>query len=311
MKDRPAGVSDEQLAAAVAAGWGLDVRAVRYRPVGFGSYHWAVDAGRPLFVTVDAFRDDPVAGLRRLRRAFDTALALRRDAGLEFVVAPLPAGTGETVLPLGARHSVAVFPQVSGEAGEFGRHRDEDAPAVLELLVRLHAATVHAPRTELVLPGRDRLDGALRTVDRPWTGGPYTEPLRALLARRAGRIGALLSEFDHLVEQVRGGTGGWVVTHGEPHPGNVVRGPDGPRLIDWDTVQLAPPERDLWLLDRPDLHAEYTRRTGRPVSAAALALYRLWWELADVAGYVTELCREHETTADTTAAWTYLNRYLA
>jgi spectinomycin phosphotransferase len=134
--------------------------------------------------------------------------------------------------------------------------------------------------------------------------------MRALLARRAGRIGDLLGEFDRLVEQVRGGAGGWVVTHGEPHPGNVLWGPGGPRLIDWDTVQLAPPERDLWLLDRPDLHAEYTRRTGRPVSAAALALYRLWWDLADIAAYVTELRREHEATEDTAASWTYLNRAL-
>lgn len=308
MKDRPAGVSDGQVAAAVAGGWGLDVRSVAYRPVGFGSYHWAVDAGRPLFVTVDACHDDPAAGLGRLRRAFDTALALHRDAGLEFVVAPLPAGTGQTVLPLGARHSVAVFPQVAGVAGEFGAHRDEDAPAVLELLVRLHAARVDAPRAALVLPGREHLRDALGAVDRPWTGGPYTEPLRALLAERAGRIRTLLGEFDRLVEEVPGND--WVVTHGEPHPGNVLHGPDGPRLIDWDTVRLAPPERDLWLL--PDaLHAEYTRRTGRPVSAAALALYRLWWELADIAVYVTDLRRAHESTEDTAASWTYLNRYLA
>lgn len=303
-------MSDGQLAAAVADGWGLDVRSVAYRPVGFGSYHWAVDAGRPLFVTVDAFHDDPAAGLRRLGRAFDTALALYRDAGLGFVVAPLPARTGATVLPLGDRHSVAVFPQVPGEAGEFGAHRDEDAPAVLELLIRLHAAAVDAPRTELVLPGRDQLQGALDTVGQGWTGGPYTEPTRALLNRRADRVRGLLREFDRLVEQVRD-TGGWVVTHGEPHPGNVLHGPGGPRLIDWDTVRLAPPERDLWLLADADLHAEYTRRTGRPVSAAGLELYRRWWDLADIAVYVSELRRGHEVSADTTASWTYLNRYLA
>ncbi|WP_207232468.1 hypothetical protein [Micromonospora kangleipakensis] len=36
--------------------------------------------------------------------------------------------------------------------------------------------------------------------------------------------------------------------HGEPHPGNPDPGTLGLRLIDRDTVQIAPPERDLWML---------------------------------------------------------------
>ena len=39
-----------------------------------------------------------------------------------------------------------------------------------------------------------------------------------------------------------------VVTHGEPHAGNVMRRSDGRHLlVDWDTVAVAPPERDLWM----------------------------------------------------------------
>jgi len=168
----------------------------------------------------------------------------------------------------------------------------------------------------LVLGPWPRAEAVLRVAEEEWEGigrghGHLgARRLRLSLSGRsgAGRIRELLGEFDRLVGEVPGND--QVVTHGEPHPGNVLRGPAGPRLIDWDTVQLAPPERDLWLL--PDaLHAEYTRRTGRPVSAAALALYRLRWQLADIAVYVDELRRARETTEDTTAAWTYLNRYLA
>jgi spectinomycin phosphotransferase len=39
-----------------------------------------------------------------------------------------------------------------------------------------------------------------------------------------------------------------VVTHGEPHPGNILRAAGGLYLIDWDTVGLALPERDLWMV---------------------------------------------------------------
>ena len=38
------------------------------------------------------------------------------------------------------------------------------------------------------------------------------------------------------------------MTHGEPHAGNVMRTDEGRLLVDWDTVALAPPERDLWML---------------------------------------------------------------
>ncbi|MFI1096947.1 phosphotransferase [Streptomyces sp. NPDC020917] len=317
MKDRPEGVSDEDLGAALADGWGLDVRAVEYRPVGFGSYHWAVRTGSGgLFVTVDALQDDPAAALRRLDLAFRTALALRRDAGLDFVVAPLSSRGGAVVRPLGDRHAVAVFPLVEGEAGDFGVHRPEDRPQVLDLLVRLHAAGVEAPRAELVLPGRGALEDALSAVDRPWNGGPYSEPARLLLAGRAAHVRGLLGEFDRLAGLVAAESAPWVVTHGEPHPGNVLRGPAGPRLIDWDTVLLAPPERDLWMVAGDGVRRggtaddglldAYTRATGRPVSAAALSLYRLWWDLADIANYVATLRHRHRRTDDTTASLTYL-----
>jgi len=99
----------------------------------------------------------------------------------------------------------------------------------------------------------------------------------------------------------------------------------GRRLVDWDTTQLAPPERDLWLLttepliltaDTPsaeqnhELLARYTAATGRPVSPTALALYRLWWTLADIVVYTSDLGRPHAPGGDAAAALTHLASYL-
>ncbi len=39
------------------------------------------------------------------------------------------------------------------------------------------------------------------------------------------------------------------VTRGEPHGGNIMRVGRELLFIAWDTVALAPPERDLWMLD--------------------------------------------------------------
>lgn len=321
MRDRPEGVDDAELVSALADGWRLGIRSVAYLPVGAGSYHWSVvdDQGQAWFVTVNDLgvqeetRESAFAGLGR---AFNTAFALSRDAGLEFVVAPVPARDAATVWRLNSRYAVSVFPTIDGEAGHFGPHRSQDRGDVLEMLIRLHHATpvvaADTTRAELALPGRDRLQDALHNLDRTWSGGPFSEPTRRLLSARRDRVEQMLSEFDRLVEQVRATNSPWVVTHGEPHPGNLIRSADGLRLIDWDTVRIAPPERDLWLVagDSEDLLAEYTRATGRQISSAALACYRLRWDLDDIAIYVDELRRPHRATEDITASWTYLNRYL-
>ena len=53
---------------------------------------------------------------------------------------------------------------------------------------------------------------------------------------------------DELVDATVAGGIDFVVTHGEPHAGNVVHAKSGPMLIDWDTARWAPRERDLWSL---------------------------------------------------------------
>jgi len=72
-------------------------------------------------------------------------------------------------------------------------------------------------------------------------------------------------------------------------------------LIDWDTVALAPAERDLWLLaDQPHALANYTELTGVTPRRAGLGLYRLARTLTDLAAFVVVL-RSPPTTTPTPA----------
>ena len=76
---------------------------MEYVPAGAGSYHWKLtdDGGRSHFVTVDDLDSKDWLGDVReavfdgLGRALSTAAALRHEAGLEFVVAPIAACDGE------------------------------------------------------------------------------------------------------------------------------------------------------------------------------------------------------------------------
>ena len=90
------------------------------------------------------------------------------------------------------------------------------------------------------------------------------------------------------------------MTHGEPHAGNVMRTGAGRVLVDWDTVALAPPERDLWMLVAGGAEAAdlYVRATGTQLDDAALDFFRLARDLSDLAEYLNVLRSPHQEDDD-------------
>lgn len=317
VKTRPEELEEGDLLQALAESWGLEVEVAEYAEVGFGSHHWFVTdtGGTRRFVTVDDLDHTPWLGDTReaafasLRRAFDTAVALRED-GLSFVVAPIPTSRGETVRRIGSRYTVSLFPVVDGHGGQFGRYDSADErAAVVAMLARLHAATAAAGgvvRTaEICVQGRRQLEEALREVHTAWAGGPLSDPARRILAAHASDVAALLAAGVRLGAEVAARSTNCVVTHGEPHPGNVMRSGENLLLVDWDTVALAPPERDLWLVvgdGRAEVDS-YTAATGHSVDANAIAFFGLAWELADLAAFIDLLRSSPRPTEETEVAY--------
>jgi len=317
----PVGLDQTAVADAAACHWGLPVT-LRYIAIGAGSYHWLATAaaGARYFLTVDDLQDKPWLGadsdqvFSGLCTAFDTALALRENGGLPFVVAPMRSLAGEAACRLTARYSLAVFPFVNGQSGRWGDAvTASEADALAEVLAMLHQATPavasKVPRRSLELYGRAELETALCELDRPWSGGPFAERARRELAAKADLVTGWLDEFDDLAARLAAnGAAACTVTHGEPHPGNLIRTGTGLALIDWDTVALAPPERDLWMLadGAPGALARYSQLTGLTPDAAAMSFYRLGWALYDIASYSGDLRAVHTWSRDSEKAWTSL-----
>jgi len=324
MRAHPAGLDDREVRDALARWWDVDAARCTYAALGGGSYHWLAETagGQRHFVTVDDLDAKPWLGTDRasafqgLRAAFDTALALREEAECAFVVAPVRANDGASLRRIGPQYSVAVFPFIDGRTGEFGETLGADERAqMLRLLAQLHQSTEVVPRAARrgrELPGRSDLERALADLGRPWSAGPLAEPARTLLADRADDIGQWLATFDRLAADVEAADPRLVVTHGEPHSANMIRVEDDLFLIDWDTVGLAPPERDLWMLDdgSVDGYRAYADATDRAIDETAVSLYRLTWTLADLAAFTTALRAPHRTTADTKRALAGLATYL-
>ena len=298
---------------AVAAGWGVRAVSVQYVPEGGGSHHWKfVDAdGLAHFVTVDDLDAKEWLGDRRevvldeLTRALRTSRRLHDDAALDFVVAPKVSANGDVLERVTDRYTASVFPYLTGLVHPFGPYRDaalrQSAISMVAALHSTSAVVEHiAPRHVLTFNGQRDLGQFLDDPDVRWDSGPFAERVRHSFVEHVAELVALVGAFGRLGERTEASRARVVVTHGEPHPANLMTIEGHVVLLDWDTVALAPPERDLWLVvgEAADIH-RYERATGRTVDNAVLVLYQLRWFLDDLASTVRLFRNLHIDSADT------------
>ncbi len=297
----------------VTAHWAVRVHSLEYAPIGAGGHHWwAQTSVGELFVTVDDLTarsqsDDGGTDVAfdRLAAAFDTARQLA-DGGLDFVAAPLVDMDNSTVVRWRGRLVVSVTPRVAGVQHGWGAFDHRERDEMLHILSRLHAArTARPPRhDDFRLQGRASLARSITARGSEWTGGPYGEAARQLLLGRYDDVVEALRRYGMAVAAATATSHRFVVTHGEPHRGNVISGADGPVLVDWDTCRLAPPERDLWWFhDAPDALGTYTAASNCAADPAMLELYRLRWTLTDLALHTDELRGAHLDDNDSELAW--------
>jgi Phosphotransferase enzyme family len=325
----PAGLSEDTLTSALARGWDAHVASMAYQAVGFGSHHWeAADAaGARWFVTVDELEtkqrslDEPLAAtFARLRASLSAARDLR-DCGAAFVVAPALTRDNEPLMRLDDRLTVAVYPFVDGQSfswGEFSTPAQRQG--MLDLIVSVHtapaAARRHATEDDFTVLHRDELElvlGSGHAAADVADCGPYARPTVRLVAENAAGLRRTLARYDALVAAARSRPAGVVLTHGEPHPGNVMLTATGWVLIDWDTALVAPPERDLWSLDPGDgsVLRRYAGATGVTARPGLLELYRIRWDLADLAVTVSRFRRPHPGSEDDEKSWDGLRSLIA
>lgn len=316
MQTKPDDLTDANVADAAAYRWGLPEPTAMYRPVGYGSHHWAVtDAvGQRWFASVDLLDEpDPDAQFENLAAALGLATSTH-DAGLMFAVGPVRGEDGSHVQRLRHHYAMALYPHVVGQAGGFGdAFSSADAGEVAKMLAALHALDVEKtgrgsiPVETFEIPGRSDLEEALADVrtNVEWDG-PYGGDLHRILDRHADQVVSALRRHDSLLDAAGAQPNQLVPTHGEPHMGNLIRAAEGLMLIDWDSAMLAPPERDVWMVaERTNGRglADYEAASGRTIDPDLIERYRLAWALADLADYAVTLRDAGKETDDTAWMW--------
>ena len=313
MRSAPLDLDVSELERTVFLGWGITAVSSHYVPEGGGSHHWTfIDVhGVTHFVTVDDLDDKTWIGDDRdvvfhgVVQALRTSVALRQEAGLEFVLAPVLTADGATSVRVSDRYAVSVFPFLEGVSHRFGRYQDAALRTrALALVASLHSASSAAehiaPHHVLGFNGQTEIAELLDGPSTRWDRGPFGETARRSLLAHAEGLSELVARFDALAERTAASRAATVVTHGEPHAANLMKVNDELVLIDWDTVGLAPPERDLWMVvhDKSDI-AHYERLTGRRVDVDVLTLYDLRWFLDDLGSAARMFRAPHVVNADT------------
>lgn len=299
----PPELTDAEVLDVVRSEWSPTVDRVEHLAVGFGAHHWRADrAGVPLwFVTYDRFGDRHTAS--SLVAAYAGAVELA-ERGLEFVLAPTRARSGEVVRTV-ADGALSCTRWVTADVIGYGSDLDAATAAQNSAdLTRLHASPPpeQIPRWQPLVPA-DFPARLQRLVAEPWPSGPYGESTRAVIAQSLTAVQAWTDRYLELAAIAVDRR--WVPTHGETHPGNQLRTADGIRLVDWESLKLAPRERDLSTL----VQAGY----GDQVRAdrAMVELFDLEWRLAEVDVYAAWFAAPHTGTTDDRVAHQGLRDELA
>ncbi len=288
MREPPPHVSDADVLAVVRVEWLPGADAVQHLAVGFGAWHWraTADGSPPLFVTLDRLAQrHTAAGLEAAYRgAADLAAA-----GLGFVLAPLPSTDGAMTVGLGDDR-LSATPWLDGVSGDGDLPDAGSADETAAMLAALHSAAappglpVWHPLVDGTLP--EQLADRTRT---PWVGGPYGERARTALAGRLGAVASWVTRYLDLAR--RADPASWVATHGEPHTRNQLRTRDGRTLlVDWESLKLAPAERDLRLL----VEQGYGSRCR--AEPTLVEMFDLEWRLDEVAQYAAWFEAPHPGT---------------
>jgi spectinomycin phosphotransferase len=273
----PDDVSDDDVLAVVRAHWEPRADAVEHLPVGWGAHHWRVDAdGVPLlFATLDP------ASPRHTAETLESAYATAAGLGLDFVWPSLPRTDGGYTVPAGAR-SWSVTRWLPGHPP------DRSAPDLSGMLARLHAvATPAGAPVWTSVVDADLGDRLRDLLQQDWTG-PLGPAARGLVADHLARVGGWAREHARLLDLADPAT--YVVTHGEPGVHNQWVAGGRTWLLDWETLLLAPRERDLATL----VHE------GRDVDhdPAMVRLFDLEWRLSEIWAFGTWLQGPHTGDAD-------------
>lgn len=321
MLERPT-LSDEQIAAALQAGYALDVHRLEFLPLGNDSSAWAF--------AVHA--QDQAPYFLKLRHGITDFTGLvvprfLRDVGIDAVVAPLPSTTGALYYALAdlnphahtsppeEEFALILYPFVHGETGMERGLTPGQWRMLGRLMQRIHA-TAALPNLPSGLPFesfRPRWRNMVLHLDRLVAGEDEAPAARvrndavgndavgrefaAYWRSRRDEILAIVAHTEALGTRLhsQADPADWALCHADIHTANVLVDDAGAlHIVDWDGALLAPRERDFMFVAGGEVDPAHMSTDARrffmgygaaPIDPWALAYYRYEWVVQELGDY--------------------------
>jgi spectinomycin phosphotransferase len=307
-------VADEQLAACLRNEYGLYIVEIAFLPLGADAntavYRVIANDGTPYFLKLRSgvFDEMSVAIPRFLS-----------DHGIAQIIAPIETSIGQLSTRLDA-FAVILYPFVAGGDGYQGLS-DAQCVELGRCLNKIHTTTLpHAlaeriPRETYTTYWRDRLRQFQIYADETVSADPISAGLATFLKAQHAVISDLVERAEHLAATLQTRPLSYVLCHADIHAGNVlIDGDDKVYIVDWDTLILAPKERDLMFVgaglsfcDTPEQSALFYQGYGpTEIDPLALAYYRYERIVQDIAAFCEEIFLAIGGGADRQQALNYL-----
>lgn len=299
MLDKP-DLPDARLVANLASAYGLRAAQLVFLPLGadVNTAVYRVEAadGQPYFLKLrrGAFDD--------LSVALPAFLASR---GLTAVIAPLPTLDRQLAARLD-RFMLALYPFVDGVNGYQAELSETQWITLGDTLKRLHAVRLPPAirralaREDFSSRYRQRVQAFMARAQGTHFDDPLAVELVALLLAQTASINRLLAAAHGLARLLPDRASALVLCHADLHNGNVLLSSAGAlHVVDWDTVLLAPQERDLMFVGsgllgsagRETQEAAWFYQGYGPaeIDPAALAYYRCERIVQDIDAFIQEI----------------------
>lgn len=290
-------------------GLGLLITAVEFLPLG-------ADANTAVYRVTSA--DDTPYFLKLRGGVFDEMSVIvpnfLRQNGMTQVIAPIVTRPG-TLWGQLDNFAVILYPFVEGQDGYDIALTDQHWIEFGRALKSLHSATLPPAITDRIQRENysDHWRGIVRDYQAQVEATVYSDPisaqLAALLTAQKPVIDHLINRAEQLAALLQRDSPQFVLCHADIHAGNFLITPDGTLyIVDWDTLLLAPKERDLMFVggalqggsrtpqaEEKLFYQGYGHTDEEPI---ALAYYRYERIVQDIAAYCAEILLTDPNSAD-------------
>lgn len=296
-------VPDETLRACLRDHYGLHAAQIAFLPIGndvdTAAYRVVAGDATPYFLKL--------RGWLRSGRFDDTTVVIPRflhDRGIAQVIAPIATRGGQLWAQLDT-FAVILFPFIAGQNGFAAPLSDRQWIGLGVALKAIHSVAV-PPSLSAAIPHeqyaphwRNRVRTLQARVEETVFDEPIAAALAVFLRARRADIAPLVARAEALGDALRARPPESVLCHGDIHAANVLIGTDGAlHIVDWDTLIVAPKERDLMFIGggiggawkSAQEEAWFYQGYGQTkIDLLALAYYRYERIVEDIAEYSERL----------------------